>query len=156
MTSDFQHLLTKHGVLVAFNISKRISKSYINNLKKKLKKEGKTETEIDEEISIKVSEQTKLFMLKHEIPGLYENTNDNPIITLDPKIKDLILKLADNSCKFCEKNDLSKDHMILFIQLFFNMMKISNEDVLDFRERFGLLDDSEDDDSEDEDSEDEL
>ena len=36
MINDFQHLLTKHGVLVAFNISKRISKSYLTNLKNKL------------------------------------------------------------------------------------------------------------------------
>lgn len=156
MTNEFQHLLTKHGVLVAFNISKRISKSYLTNLKNKLKKEGKTEKEIDDEITTKISEQTKLFMMKHEIPGLCEDMDDNAIITLDPHMKDLIFKLTDNSCNFCEKNKFTKDHMILFIQLFFNMMKISNDDVLDFKERFGLLDDSDDEDSDDEDSDEEL
>lgn len=150
MTNEFQHLLTKHGVLVAFNISKRISKSYITNLKSKLKKQGKTAKEIDDEIANKISEQTKLFMLKHEIPGLCEDTGDNPIISLDPHTKDLIFKLADDACNFCEKNKLDKDHMILFIQLFFNMMKISNDDVLDFKERFGLLDDVDDEDEDEE------
>ena len=90
-------------------------------------------------------------MLKNEIPGLCEDGGDNPVISLDPHIKDLIYKLAETSSNFCEKNNLDKDHMILFIQLFFNMMKISNEDVLDFKEKFGLLDDSSDDDEYDDD-----
>ena len=133
-----------------FKTLKTVSNIIVEALNK-LKKDGKTEKQIKEEITRKISEQTKIFMLKNEIPGLCEDGGDNPVISLDPHIKDLIYKLAETSSNFCEKNNLDKDHMILFIQLFFNMMKISNEDVLDFKEKFGLLDDSSDDDEYDDD-----
>lgn len=152
MNNDFEHLLSKHRVLNSFNISKRIRKSYISSLRKKLEKSGKSESEISEEINKKIILNTQKFIEENEIPGIKMNYNDNTGVYINEKTKNFILKTANDCVNKCKLGKLNKEQMIIFMQLFLHLAKITNEDVSKFKKRYGIenSDDSDYDDTDDE------
>ena len=54
MNNSYQHLLSKHGVLVAFNIAKRVKKSQVDAIKKSLKKKNLSDSEFENQLKEKV------------------------------------------------------------------------------------------------------
>lgn len=137
MNDDFQHLLTKHGILSAFNISKKINKSFISKLKNKYSDKKLSPTELDKKIQQDIIKHTQKFIQTHEIPGLYPN-DVYKSFSIPSKIRKILSKLSDTCIEECEKNNVSKEHMILFMQLFLHSANITNDDVLKFRKKYGL------------------
>lgn len=137
MSNDYQHLLTKHGILSAFNISKKIKKSYLDKLKEKYANRGLSPTEMDQKIQHDIIKHTQKFIQTHEIPGLYPD-DVYKTFSVPPKIRKLLMHLTEECLETCENNKITKEHMILFMQLFLHSANITNEDVLKFREKYGL------------------
>lgn len=156
MSDQVQHLLSKHGILSSFNISKRIKKSYINNLKNKLKKTGKSDLEISEEIDRKLILSTQKFIDKHEIPGIHITHEGREIVHFSEKTKNLILQIANKCVVKCRENKLNKEQMIIFMQLFLHLSNITNQDVLNFKKKYGIENADDEDDLEDGDENDEI
>ncbi len=150
MINDFQHLLTKHGILTSFNIAKRIKKSQINNIRKRLEKKGLDSEKIEKEIDKQLINNTKKFLEEHEIPGL---ESDNSEIKIDPKKQKKLVKLSNDVTLYCEDNHFTKEDVIILVQAIFHILKITNTDVQKFKEKYNL-DSDDDDDYLDEDDED--
>jgi hypothetical protein len=146
MNHDFQHLLTKYGILTHFNIARKIKPSYIKALEKKLKKSGKSDKEIDEEVNKKIIINTQKFVDKNEIPGLYPTDQEYKIdLGISDTTRKKILYIANKATDYCKKYNFSKDSVIFLIQIILHYMKITNEDMNRFKEKYNINNDSDDD-----------
>ena len=143
MNTGYQHLLSKHGVLVSFNIAKRVKKSQVDAIKRSLKKKNLSDKEFEEQLKEKVVEKTKYYLNENDIPGL--EYNDDEFIKIDPKIQKKVADLADRVALYCKTNGLNKEHVIILVQAIFHLLKISNKDVADFKEKYNLDSDDDDD-----------
>jgi len=143
MNNSYQHLLSKHGVLVAFNIAKRVKKSQVDAIKRSLKKKNLSDSEFEEQLKEKVVEKTKYYLNENDIPGL-EFESDN-FIKIDPKIQKKIVDLSNKIALYCKTNGLSKEHVIILVQAIFHLLNVSNRDVADFKEKYNLDSDDDDD-----------
>jgi hypothetical protein len=146
MNSKFQHLLTKHGVLSNFNIAKKIKPSYIRSLEKKLKDAGKNDIEIEEEINKKIIINTQKFINKNDIPGLYPTRQPHKLeLGIADNTRKKILFIANKISEYCKKYNFSKDSIIFLIQIILHYMKITNEDMIRFKQKYNIdNDDGED------------
>jgi hypothetical protein len=142
MINEFQHLLTKHGILTSFNIAKRIKKSQINTIRKRLEKKGLNAETIEEEIDKQIINNTKKFLEEHEIPGLEPGNSE---IKINPKKQKKLVKLSNDITLYCESNDFTKEDVIILVQAIFHILKITNSDVQRFKEKYNLDSDSDDD-----------
>ena len=143
MNNGYQHLLSKHGVLVSFNIAKKVKKSQVDAIKRSLKKKNLSDSEFEEQLKEKVVEKTKYYLNENDIPGL--EYNDDDFIKIDPKIQKKVADLADKIALYCKTNGLNKEHIIILVQAIFHLLKISNQDVADFKEKYNLDSDDDDD-----------
>ena len=143
MNNGYQHLLSKHGILVSFNIAKRVKKSQVDAIKRSLKKKNLSDSEFEEQLKEKVVEKTKYYLNENDIPGL--EFNDKEFIKIDPKIQKKVVDLADKVALYCKTNGLNKEHVIILVQAIFHLLKISNRDVADFKEKYNLESDDDDD-----------
>jgi hypothetical protein len=142
MINEFQHLLTKHGILTSFNIAKRIKKSQINTIRKRLEKKGLSAETIEKEIDKQIINNTKKFLEEHEIPGL---DTGNSEIKINPKKQKKLVKLSNDITLYCESNDFTKEDVIILVQAIFHILKITNSDVQKFKEKYNLDSDNNDD-----------
>lgn len=146
MSHEFQHLLSKHGVLNNFNIARIIKPSYIKSLEKKLKSSGKSEEQIQEEINKKVIINTQKFVNKNDIPGLYPTSQPHKLnLGITDNTRKKILFLAEKTANICKKYFFTKDAVIFFVQVLFHYMKITNEDMIRFKEKYNINNDDDDD-----------
>lgn len=138
MNTNYQHLLSKHGVLVTFNIAKRVDQKYLNSFKKRLAKKGKPPQEIDDEVSKLILLHTQKFISSENIPGLIDANDTARPIRLDPKIQKKIIALANKTSAYCTNNKFNKEHIIFFIQALLHLLKITNDDMNKFRDKYNL------------------
>lgn len=151
MNND-EHLLIKHQILTNFSISKIINPSYVNRLRQQIKKSGKDDLEVEKELDKKLILDTKKFMKTHEIPGFKKNKTQNKnILNLSEEKKKMIYYLAETTLLFCKENKFTKEQSILFTQLFLHLHRITNEDIINFKNKNKI--DQFEDDSYDEDNE---
>jgi len=143
MNNGYQHLLSKHGILVAFNIARRVKKSQIDAIKKSLKKKNLSDSEFENELEEAVVKKTKYYLNENDIPGL--EYNDKEFIKIHPKIQKKIVDLANKVALYCKTNGLNKEHVIILVQAIFHLLKISNHDVSNFKEKYNLDSDDDDD-----------
>lgn len=156
MADDYKHLLSKHGVLVSFNIAKKIKQTYIKTLRKKLEKSGKSKSEIEREINKHIQKNTEKYIDEMDIPGLIAVEDGVPKLVINPKIQDDIIYLANKSAEFCKKNKFTKEHAIFFIQAVLHLLNVTNSDMELFKKKYNIdryenLDDDYDGDDEDDD-----
>ena len=155
---NYQHLLSKHGILVTFNIAKKIKPSEIKSIRKKLESKFPDVHKLEKEINKEIKAKTKTFLQENDIPGLIqkgEETFDK--IYINKKIQTKILKLANKVVDYCKQYNFTKEHVIFFMQAVLHLLKISNEDMQKFKEKYNInqdpsddyLDEEEDDDDED-------
>ena len=142
MINDFQHLLTKYGILTSFNIAKRIKKSQINTIRKRLEKKGLDPEDMEKEVDKQIINNTKKFLEEHEIPGLEPSNSE---IKIDPKKQKKLIKLSNDVTLYCESNHFTKEDVIILVQAIFHILKITNTDVQKFKEKYNLDSDSDDD-----------
>lgn len=138
MSTNYQHLLSKHGILVTFNIAKRVDQKYLNSFKKRLVKKGKRPQEIDDEVSKLILLHTQKFVSSENIPGLIDANNSIRPIRLDPKIQKKIVSLANKTSAYCTTNKFNKEHIIFFVQALLHLLKITNDDMTKFRDKYNL------------------
>ena len=74
---NYHHLLSKHKVLISFNIAKRIKPTQIKSIRKKLESKFTDPSTLEKEVSKEIKRKTKKFLDENEIPGLIHN-NDYP------------------------------------------------------------------------------
>jgi len=153
MNTENAHILTKYGVLSNFHIVRKIKSSFINGLKRKYKKQGLSAKETKKKINEDILSYTEKFLSENNIPGLiYEDHhNDSSVPEIDDKIRDKIVKLSEYCERYTRKNKLNKDHIILFMQLFLHTLHITNDDIVDFKNRFNINDENNSDQNEDDD-----
>jgi hypothetical protein len=142
MINDFQHLLTKYGILTSFNIAKRIKKSQINTIRKRLEKKGLDPEDIEKEVDKQIINNTKKFLEEHNIPGLEPGNSE---IKINPKKQKKLVKLSNDVTLYCESNNFTKEDVIILVQAIFHILKITNSDVQKFKEKYNLDSDSDDD-----------
>ena len=155
---NYQHLLSKHGILVTFNIAKKIKPSEIKSIRKKLESKFPESNNLEKEINKEIKAKTQKFLQENDIPGLIqkgEETFDK--IYINKKIQTKILKLANKVVDYCKQYNFTKEHVIFFIQAVLHLLKISNEDMQKFKEKYNINQDPSDDylDEEEEDDDDE-
>lgn len=143
---NYHHLLSKHGILVSFNIAKKIKPSQIKTIRKKLESKYKDPFELENEIDKEIKAKTKKFLEENEIPGLInENNYTQKEILIDKKIQAKILALANKVTEYCNQNKFTKEHVIFFVQAVLHLLKISNEDMQRFKEKYNINQDPDDD-----------
>lgn len=155
---DYQHLLSKHGILVNFNIAKKIKPSQIKVIRKKLENKYPDPKILEREIDKEIKSKTKSFLEENKIPGLIDkHRNDFEKIHINKKIQIKILSLANKAVKYCKDNNFTKEHVIFFIQATLHLLKITNEDMQKFKQKYNINQEPPDDylDEEDDDYEDE-
>lgn len=154
---NYQHLLSKHGILVSFNIAKKIKQSEIKSIRKKLENKFSDPKKLEKEINKEIKLKTQKFLQENDIPGLIHNGRETlDKIYINKKIQTKILNLANKVSDFCKKNNFTKEHVIFFMQAVLHLLKISNEDMQKFKEKYNInqeppndyLDEEEDDEDE--------
>lgn len=150
-----EHLLSKHKVLIAFNIAKSIKKTQIKNIKNKFLNQGVDKSNLDDKVDKHLIEDTKKYLKKHIVPGLINNTTDDKksVYDIDDKIKNQIIFLANELVKDCNELDFNKDHIIILTQIVMHLLQITNEDVNNFKQKYNINNEEDDDYLDDEDDE---
>lgn len=143
--SNYQHLLSKHGILVSFNIARRIKPAQINAIRKKLEKNNVDPKKIEKQISKEVKSRTEKYLNENDIPGIVTQDYNGGKIIINPKIQRKILSLANKVVDFARTNNFSKEHVIFFIQAVFHLLKITNEDMEKFKQKYNINQDLDED-----------
>lgn len=151
---NYEHLLTKHGILVSFDVAKQIKPSQISAIRKKLEKKKIDPKNIEKEIDKEITKSTEKFLATHVIPGLkIPNSTENKII-INPKVQQTILSLSNKIVVMCKTNNFTKEHVIFMIQAVLHMLKITNEDMQKFKQKYNINQDNDEDYLDDEDDDD--
>lgn len=135
----YQHLLSKHGILNSFNIAKKVKQSQINAIRKRLEKKNIDPNRLEKEIDKEIKKNTQKILDKTEIPGLitgYKGVIDD--IKIDGKVQRKILSLANKVAEYCTIHKFTKEHVIFFIQAVFHLLKITNDDMRKFKEKYNI------------------
>lgn len=142
----YQHLLSKHGILNAFNIAKKIKTSQINAIRKRLEKSNVDPDKMEKEIDKEIRKNTQKILDTTEIPGLISNHKHiSSDIKIDAKIQKKILSLANKISEYCTTHKFNKEHVIFLIQAVFHLLKITNDDVQRFKEKYNINQDPDND-----------
>ena len=106
--NNYQHLLSKHGILVSFNIAKKIKQSQILAIRRRLEKKNINPKKIEKEIDKEIKSRTQKYLNQTDIPGLVTSDSHGGKIVIDPKIQRKILTLANKVVGVCKLNKFSK------------------------------------------------
>jgi hypothetical protein len=136
---NYHHLLSKHKVLISFNIAKRIKPTQIKSIRKKLESKFTDPSTLEKEVSKEIKRKTKKFLNENEIPGLIHN-NDyaKKEIYINKKIQVKILNLSNKVAAYCNNNKFTKEHVIFFVQALLHLLKISNDDMQQFKQKYNI------------------
>ena len=136
---NYHHLLSKHKVLISFNIAKRIKPTQIKSIRKKLESKFTDPATLEKEVSKEIKRKTKKFLNENEIPGLIHN-NDyaKKEIYINKKIQVKILNLSNKVAAYCNNNKFTKEHVIFFVQALLHLLKISNDDMQQFKQKYNI------------------
>jgi hypothetical protein len=136
---NYHHLLSKHKVLISFNIAKRIKPTQIKSIRKKLESKFTDPSTLEKEVSKEIKRKTKKFLNENEIPGLIHN-NDyaKKEIYINKKIQVKILNLSNKVAAYCNNNKFTKEHVIFFVQALLHLLKISNDDMHQFKQKYNI------------------
>lgn len=136
---NYQHLLSKHGILVTFNIAKKIKPSEIKSIRKKLESKFPDVNKLEKEINKEIKAKTKTFLQENDIPGLIQKGGETfDKIYINKKIQTKILSLVNKVVEYCKQHNFTKEHVILFMQAVLHLLKISNDDMQKFKEKYNI------------------
>ena len=100
---------TKHGILVSFNIARKIKQSQIRAMRKKLEKSNIDPKKVENEIRKEIKSRTQKYLNQTDIPGMVTSDSYGEKITIDPKIQRKILSLANKVADFCKTNKFLRE-----------------------------------------------
>ena len=136
---NYHHLLSKHKILISFNIAKRIKPSQIKSIRKKLESKFTDPNILEREINKAVKIKTKKFLDENEIPGLiYNNEYSGKEIRINKKVQVKILNLSNKVASYCNSHKFTKEHVIFFVQALLHLLKISNDDMQQFKQKYNI------------------
>jgi hypothetical protein len=139
-----RHLLEKYGVLISFDIAKKIKQSQISTIRKKLEKQNIDPKKIDREIDKEIKNLTERYINKNSIPGMCSDISDKKLI-IQPKVQQTILIIANKIVATYKLNNFTKEHVIFLIQAVLHLLKITNDDMAKFKEKYNIGQESDDD-----------
>jgi hypothetical protein len=157
--NNIKHLLSQNGILTSFNICKKVSPTKINNIKKKLLKTGIPEDKIENELYKHIISKHIDDSTIEDIPGIILD-GVPPKIKIKPTVQKKIASTSSEISEYFKKNKFTKEEIILYIQAVFFLCGITNDDVSEFKEKYNInndndedyLDEEDDDDDDDEES----
>lgn len=137
--NDFGHILSKHGVLVAFNIAKKIKQSEINLIKNKLKETFKNDEELNDQLKKIIVLHVENALNNQEIPGLItKNVLKNPHDTLPLILKQKIVQISMYFSHILTSEKLNKELILMITHLFLAKNKITQKDVINFNKKYNM------------------
>ena len=123
---NYQHLLSKHGILVTFNIAKKIKPSEIKSIRKKLESKFPDVNKLEKAINKEIKAKTKTFLQENDIPGLIQKGGETfDKIYINKKIQTKILSLAKKVVEYCKQHN-------------FTVSSIDYTDFLRFNQTFDI------------------
>lgn len=155
MSTGFNHLIAKHGILTSFSIARKVSKKDIKQISDKIKKKCKTKEEFNELLQKEVLKTTKYSMNQDLIPGLIlpekdikqaarkELADEKKLMKLNYVANIIAKKLMDNK--------LSKDEICYIILTLLSSLGLSDQDFKNFNNKYGTIDENIDDEDDDDD-----
>jgi hypothetical protein len=156
MSTGFNHLIAKHGILTSFSIARKVSKKDIKQISDKIKKKCKTKEEFNELLQKEVLKTTKYSMNQDLIPGLIlpekdikqsarkELADEKKLMKLNYIANIIAKKLMDHK--------LSKDEICYIILTMLSSLGLNDQDFKNFNNKYGTIDENieeDDDDSDD-------
>jgi hypothetical protein len=120
------HMLEKHGVLINFSISKKITEEYVDKIILQKKYKNHTPKQIAEIIKNKITNEIKQVITKRKIPGLiYSNEelikfNKLNVLELNTISSIVLKKLMDIN--------YSKMELCHFINTLINFLELTDDD----------------------------
>ena len=136
---DYQHLLSKHGILVNFDIAKKIKSTQLKAIRKKLESKYLKPKILEKKINDEIKLKTEEFLKKNKVPGLIDRHEIDPQkIQINKKIQILILNLANKVVDRCRYYNFTKEHIIFFIHATLHLLKITNEDMQKFKKKYNI------------------
>lgn len=153
--SNFSHLLSKHGVLANFNIARKVRSEDIKSIQKQLSSKGESNPETFlNKLKTMISLQENQKPLD-DIPGLIINRQKSEMMMFFEKLpNDVKFSITEMSNKFsiyAASKKLDTPEILIAIQLIFNQLGISTDDLKEFNKKFKPPEDLDDDDGDDDD-----
>ena len=140
---SLNHLMSKHGVLVAFNIARRVSAADMAKFEK-LKKQAKNDEEYFTKVRKLMMMSVKKSFDNKSIPGVIEPRN-----VMDSNKNKELEAFAQSIYLAIKNKKIKKLEIVFIIQLLLTNLNITNQDFEEFYKKYNLnLDDDEDDEDE--------
>jgi hypothetical protein len=158
MSTGFNHLIAKHGILTSFSIARKVSKKDIKRISDKIKKQCKNKNDFNELLQKEVLKTTKYSMNQDLIPGLIlsenEKRNDKKELADEKKLMQLNY-VSDTIARKIMDNKMSKDQVCYIILNLLSALGLNDQDFKNFNKKYGNSDENMDDEDEDDEDDDE-
>ena len=139
---SLNHLMSKHGVLVAFNIARRVSAADMAKFEK-LKKQSKNDEEYFTKVRKLMMMSVKKSFDNKSIPGVIEPQN-----VMDSNKNKELEAFAQSIYLAIKNKKIKKLEIVFIIQLLLTNLNITNQDFEEFYKKYNLNLDDEDDEDE--------
>jgi len=143
--NDLGHILSKHGVLAAFNIAKKVKQSDINKIRKKLKETCATEEELNEQLEKLIVLQIKNSLHNQEIPGIISGSSkqtdkkpNDPFAHIPAILKQKILRMVLHFSEMIDREKFNKELLLIVSQLLLANNKVTQNDIIEFNRKYKL------------------
>jgi len=158
MSTGFNHLIAKHGILTSFSIARKVSKKDIKRISDKIKKQCKNKNDFNELLQKEVLKTTKYSMNQDLIPGLIlsenEKRNDKKELADEKKLMQLNY-VSDTIARKIMDNKMSKDEVCYIILNLLSALGLNDQDFKNFNKKYGNSDENMEDEDEDDEDDDE-
>ena len=158
MSTGFNHLIAKHGILTSFSIARKVSKKDIKRISDKIKKQCKNKNDFNELLQKEVLKTTKYSMNQDLIPGLIlsenEKRNDKKELADEKKLMQLNY-VSNTIARKIMDNKMSKDEVCYIILNLLSALGLNDQDFKNFNKKYGNYDENMEDEDEDDEDDDE-
>ena len=158
MSTGFNHLIAKHGILTSFSIARKVSKKDIKRISDKIKKQCKNKNDFNELLQKEVLKTTKYSMNQDLIPGLIlsenEKRNDKKELADEKKLMQLNY-VSNTIARKIMDNKMSKDEVCYIILNLLSALGLNDKDFKNFNKKYGNSDENMEDEDEDDEDDDE-
>lgn len=146
----YKHLISQYGVLVSFNVAKKLNKDLLSKIKKKVKNKCKDKKSYEKMLDVELKKLGLTDVDIASIPGIIYTEHKYPNL-LDDEIK--IMELSYIATLFSKKildKKLNKEEICFVIINILNSLNITDIDFKNFHKRYNKDYVDEDDDQDEE------
>lgn len=140
MSNHFNHLLVQHGVLVSFNIAKKMTPAQIKRFKTKILKKAKKSSDFNELLKEEIIKSTQKSINENLIPGLIQPPT--PVKSDFFKDEKKILKFNFIASTFAEKLvklGFDKTEICYIVLYILTLLGLTDDDFQNFHKNHGLF-----------------